>query len=511
MENHINSLFGQNLECTRRLGFGGLYAEMIYNSKLQNDAAGFCRIEYQELNGLGQTTELLHFQTGKSYRWKVCAGQKVIVRFLAEHNRHFSVFEGSEGVFTSHLNHPHARFEVFSDKPITYISLKPTDAWHECRMDVLEMFKQLKPTTLRVPGGCYAERYCWKDGLLPIEERPIVPSWGKDSIFSANEHYDTHELNIDDYAAICDYLGAEMQYTVRLTGNTPQDAADLVEYCNGDSTTEYGALRAARGHKEPYNIKTWYIGNEMAFCSDVKQAVALSDSFTEAMLKVDPTIRTVVSTGNDEAWDDAFLAEAKHIDMTSQHFYLLDYLPHDRNFENALCGANDILYPRLQRAAKRAKNRKILFDEWNLQWGGFGDSNTAIFAASVYTLLIRCYDELNLAGSSYFAPINEGAIRVYPDHVMLSPDGEVIKRMAGHQNGTLIEQTDPNCVETVHEGYRYLSVCNLSADKDKILRNVNGVYELLTPNGTLMNITSGIGPLYSIPPASVAFIKIPTA
>ena len=39
-------LFGNNLECTRRVGYGGLYAEMIYNCRIQNDAAGFYETYY---------------------------------------------------------------------------------------------------------------------------------------------------------------------------------------------------------------------------------------------------------------------------------------------------------------------------------------------------------------------------------------------------------------------------------------------------------------------------------
>ena len=34
-----NKLFGFNLECTRRVGYGGLYAEMIHNNRLMN---GIC-------------------------------------------------------------------------------------------------------------------------------------------------------------------------------------------------------------------------------------------------------------------------------------------------------------------------------------------------------------------------------------------------------------------------------------------------------------------------------------
>lgn len=45
--------------------------------------------------------------------------------------------------------------------------------------------------------------------------------------------------------------------------NYTQDVLDLIEYANGDSITTYwGALRAANGHEQPFNIKYIGLGNE---------------------------------------------------------------------------------------------------------------------------------------------------------------------------------------------------------------------------------------------------------
>ena len=38
-------------------------------------------------------------------------------------------------------------------------------------------------------------------------------------------------------------------------GQVLQEAIDELEYCTGDLTTKYGALRAAHGHPEPFRIK----------------------------------------------------------------------------------------------------------------------------------------------------------------------------------------------------------------------------------------------------------------
>ena len=41
-----------------------------------------------------------------------------------------------------------------------------------------------------------------------------------------------------------------------------QDALDLVEFCKGDGSTRWGAVRIAMGHEEPFDLKYIGIGNE---------------------------------------------------------------------------------------------------------------------------------------------------------------------------------------------------------------------------------------------------------
>ena len=134
-------LFGNNLECTRRVGYGGLYAEMTYNSRILNDAVGFTPVEYQGIQGLAQSQEWLHLQPGRVYEWHVVAGKNVTVRVAPEFKR-YVLFEGtgSRGTFSIKHNCPRCWFEVYSDGPISYISLMPADHFHGCRRDVLEFY-----------------------------------------------------------------------------------------------------------------------------------------------------------------------------------------------------------------------------------------------------------------------------------------------------------------------------------------------------------------------------------
>ncbi len=123
-----HKLFGYNLECTRRVGYGGLYAEMLANNRLLHGANGFYPVEFAGLSGLGQCTERLQIRSDRTYRWKVLAGEHVKVRVLTEYGRVLWSADGPEGSFSSKYNHQNARFEAVSDAPLRYVSLKPADA-----------------------------------------------------------------------------------------------------------------------------------------------------------------------------------------------------------------------------------------------------------------------------------------------------------------------------------------------------------------------------------------------
>ena len=505
-------LFGYNLECTRHVGYGGLYAEMLLNGKFHAGTQGFYPVVFNGMQGWGQCTPSVHLQAGQTYELCALGGRQTAIRLRTEYGWDLITFEGSHACFTSLFTLQNVRFEAVSSEPLRYVSMRPADAYHGCRRDVLDALKALKPGFLRVPGGCFAERYDWKEGLLPLEERKPITDGGLDLLFSACYGHDGYELNIDDYAAICRYTGAEMEYTVRLSDCEPQEAADLVAYCNGDASSTYGALRIARGFEKPYNVKTWYIGNELAFLtgSDLSragEACTVNDRFVEAMRAVDPTIRTVVSTGNRSEWDAQFVKAARQIDHCSHHYYLIDTHP-NADLALALHAGQKITLPRLREARKLLGTKPICFDEWNLRWGSWGSVVSAMYAASVSTMLIRHADELTISSASYFAPVNEGAIRVYPDLVTFSPDGEILKRMALHAGGEIRKGADEACAETLHDGWRYLSIFNPSVDGGKTLNVPGGVYELLTPAGDGFDITRGDGVLKQLPPASIAFVRI---
>jgi hypothetical protein len=155
------------------------------------------------------------------------------------------------------------------------VSLTPTTGvWRGMRLDVIENLKQTGFTGLfRYPGGCYAPFYRWKIGLLDADARPPIetpPGYCDAVAGGVNAYTDgmmENGISTDDYLALCEYVGLVPAITIRFQMGTEEDvqeARDWVEYVNGDVDTPYGALRAKRGHPEPYNVTYWYLGNEIA-------------------------------------------------------------------------------------------------------------------------------------------------------------------------------------------------------------------------------------------------------
>jgi hypothetical protein len=103
-------------------------------------------------------------------------------------------------------------------------------------------------------GGIAAEYYDW-------EANDYNGIWYVDFVDTLI-WADSLTFGIDSLLQFCDKVGAQPVLTVNFQINDPGKAGRLVEYCNGELTSPMGAVRAARGHPEPYNVTQWCIGNE---------------------------------------------------------------------------------------------------------------------------------------------------------------------------------------------------------------------------------------------------------
>lgn len=214
------------------------------------------------------------------------------------------------------------------------------------RADLYEALKNLNPSFIRFPGGCFAEGnsldnlYNWKHTIgEPVQRKQSTNIWTDPN--NGRYYINTNSLGYHEYFQLCEDLGAkavpvvnagitcqgrngygdlliakrkasmsDSEWHAYLIGergydekdeegiknytdyidslgvksdedfeakldeialrpgtaefkNYVQDILDLVEYANADSNTSYwGALRAANGHAEPFDIEYLAIGNE---------------------------------------------------------------------------------------------------------------------------------------------------------------------------------------------------------------------------------------------------------
>ena len=187
------------------------------------------------------------------------------------------------------------RLAIVADKAGTFyldfVTLMPeaSELWMEgkagpFRKDLMQALADLNPTFMRFPGGCASEgtnyfgQVFWKNSVGDVEQRiGFRNHWG---------YWTSQYVGFYEYLLMAESLGATPlpvlnngvtcqfaghQYVAPLDTEEDRkrfydifvkDALDFIEFCNGDTNTEWGALRAEMGHLEPFNLKYLGIGNE---------------------------------------------------------------------------------------------------------------------------------------------------------------------------------------------------------------------------------------------------------
>lgn len=255
------------------------------------------------------------------------------------------------------------------------------------RTDVLEAFRQLRPGFIRYPGGCAASYFDWQELVGPKEKRPRA------KLFRMTNVPQSTDFGIPEAWNLCRELGTELYLTVNAHTQTPEDAANLVEYLNSTTPTKYADLRRSHGREEPYNVKLFGLGNEIYgnWQTGQKTASEYAAWCAEAicqMKRVDPTIRVVVcGLGRpDPEWDRTVMFRLAGLaDMISMHNYFGRPVFADSMAASRVCGqfidaAKQIIdevmdsplgvhsrsYRELGSLPVIRKRPGIAFDEWNV-------------------------------------------------------------------------------------------------------------------------------------------------
>jgi len=195
------------------------------------------------------------------------------------------------------------------------------------RKDYIDAMKELKVTNMRWPGGNFLMGYNWQDGIGPKEQRParINLAWGG---------IDNNHVGTDEWMKLNKAMGSENIVCVNLGLATIMDAAYWVEYCNYKGGTYYSDLRAKNGHKDPYNVKIWDLGNEVDGMpwelghKNAEDYIEIAREAAKAMKAVDNSIKLVAcgsswySPGNWDDWNRKVIAGlGDRVDYISVHSY----------------------------------------------------------------------------------------------------------------------------------------------------------------------------------------------
>lgn len=245
------------------------------------------------------------------------------------------------------------------------------------REDVLDAINELNVPLVRYPGGNFVSGYNWEDGIGPVEHRPhrLELAW---------RSVETNEVGLHEFMKWAELANTEVDMAVNLGTRGIDAARNLLEYCNHPEGTYYSELRKQNGAEQPFNIKTWCLGNEMDGPWQIGAKTAdeygrLAEETAKAMKLVDDSIELVLCGSSSSKmptfgeWEYTVLEHAyDYVDFLSLHLYWDNYendtanylaksLEMDKFIKDvvAICDAVK---------AKKGSNKKInlSFDEWNV-------------------------------------------------------------------------------------------------------------------------------------------------
>lgn len=358
---------------------------------------------------------------------------------------------------------------------LDHISLFPKDTFLQkengLRADIAAMLKELKPKFMRFPGGCLVHdgslnaddrdsMYRWKNTIGEVTKRPARRSnWG---------YNQTLGLGYYEYFCFCEEIGTKplpvlpggynphRQISVPLSeiGEWVQDALDLIEFANGDETTEWGKIRTELGHPKPFNLEYIAIGNE-----EVGEAFfERYPYFHKAIKEKYPDIKIISTSGPfaaggefERGWKSAIENKA---DLVDEHYYMAPewFLAHMDRY-----------------AEYKEENPKVFLGEY-ATWG-----NTWYNSLVEAAYMTRMQENAHAVGLACYAPLlcNADYVNWRPDMIWFNnhqvygtANYYVQKMFMNHQGDYLLE--------TKAEGMEKPVVkLNLDFSGDIVLRVMN--------------------------------------
>lgn len=378
------------------------------------------------------------------------------------------------------------------------------------RTDVLDALQELAIPNLRWPGGCFADNYHWRDGIGPVDQRPMRTNVWWENAPEPNT-FGTHE-----FLDLCERLGAEPVIAGNVGSGTPSELADWVEYVN----SEDGALadeRRKNGRDKPWGVKYWGIGNESWGCGGNMTPEFYADlmiQFTTFVRKHGDTQPIQIAAGasdDDYRWTEVLMRAYRRKSIfrgLSLHHYTLPTGSWQGDKGSALEFEEDHWASTIRNALlmdELVRRHAVVMEHFDPEnrvmlvvdeWGTWYDraegasllyqQNTirdAIVAGMTLNIFNNHCRRVRMANLAQAVNVLQSVILTRGEQMLLTPTYHVLRMYRPHQDATLL----PVELESPDYSFRNVAAPALTASAS---RNEAGVIHLsLTNADPRQNIT----------------------
>lgn len=379
---------------------------------------------------------------------------------------------------------------------------------HGFRKFIIDKIKEAKIPLIRWPGGCFAEIYDWRDGIGPKEDRPVRINW-----WTVNDHrYEPNQVGTDEFMDFCRMCEAEPYFAANITTTTPLDIRDWIDYCNSPAgTTTMAKLREKNGHKEPYGVKYWGVGNETwgGGGNMTPESYALQyRRYAEIMHNTDPSIELIASgaSGGDYHWTQDLLKTVNNtsfMDGMSFHHYSNGKNEDPVNFNEeewyCLLGNANRMQELIERhwgtalSYKEEKRAGLCVDEWGA-WhrGGSGPSKgfnlfeqqstmrDAVLSALTLNIFNNECDKVKLATVAQLVNNLHALFLAGGENCIVTPTYHVFDMFKAHQGAEAVRTIAESAAcpdglpgisvsASVKDGVFTLTAANIDYKEDKVV------------------------------------------
>jgi len=345
------------------------------------------------------------------------------------------------------------------------------------RKDIIEALRALKVASVRWPGGCYADRYHWKDGIGPKSDRPVYQRG-----FLDTNHFGTHE-----FMDWCELIGCEPFLCGNVGSGEVQEMADWVDYITSENSP-MARLRRKNGREQPWKLKYFAIGNENWGCGGNMTAEYYADVYSRFATFLSshesPLYRISCGTTNEEWMKTLLRKSAKYMQGVSIHHYLMERDQPATEFNESqwihtLKGAAD-MDPLLQKYIAILDNWDpqkrigIVFDEWGTWFretpgqGSLWQQNTMrdALAAGISLNVFHWHSSrVAMANIAQIVNVLQAMVLTEGPKMLLTPTYHVFEMYKVHQDAKLLP-----CLLNSAEykvGDRSTSALHASASRDR--------------------------------------------